>query len=110
MLLIRAVEEIKYPRWRRILLPHSRRDEVSISRYVRFIATKKAAQKTSKMGVIYFFHGPYNSRDLIEKFINAPAIIGIWQSLNLMLSLNGLNLIVLSIIYQDLKFHYMSRS
>jgi len=39
--LLRAVEKINYPKWRRILLPHSRRDEASISRYVRFIATKK---------------------------------------------------------------------
>ncbi len=50
----RAVEEINYLRWRRFLLPHSRRDEASISRYVSFIATKKVEQKTSKMGYFIF--------------------------------------------------------
>jgi hypothetical protein len=28
---IRAEEKIKYPGWRKILIPHSRRDEASIS-------------------------------------------------------------------------------
>ena len=51
---VRAVEKIKYPRWRRSLLPYSRRDEASISGYVRFIATKKTKQKTSRMGYFIF--------------------------------------------------------
>jgi hypothetical protein len=51
---LRTVEEINYPRRRRILFSHSRRDEASISRYVSFIATKKAEPKTSKMGCFIF--------------------------------------------------------
>jgi hypothetical protein len=48
------VEKIKYPGWRRILLPHSRRDEASISGYVSFITTKKAEQKAGTTGYFIF--------------------------------------------------------
>ncbi len=37
-----------------LVLSYSRRDETSISGYVRFIATKKTEQKTSEMGYFIF--------------------------------------------------------
>ena len=47
------LQKINYP-YAQDFGPYSRRDEACISGYVRFIATKKTEQKTSKMGSFFF--------------------------------------------------------